>query len=472
MTAPIADGVAGIQTQPMQALQPMQAMQAMVPSNQLMGFLASVQKHQIAHQAVAGRADGMPSTALLTSIKAKAPQGTLSRVDESTIDLLTKIFDVVFRDQNIPREIKGLIGFLQVPVLQAALLDKEFFFKEEHPARRLIELLTKTSLGWDQSKGKNDPLYQTIERNVSRVQQEFDNQSAIFSDVVAELESYIEREESKAAETLAAPIEQALKQERWGQATKSAQQDVAMRIGTGEVVAFVETFLENKWVPVLTLAYSIKEEKPEAVESAIKTMDDLVWSVKPKITLEERKELIAKLPSMLGMLNKWLNLVKLDDAERLQFFAELAECHASIVRAPLEMSPQRRLEIAMEVAQKAAERRQEKLTAKEQQPEEVPDAFVHTVETLERGMWLAFTQEKGAPRKVKLSWVSPMRSLFIFTSKDKSESFSLSAEDLAQAMREDRAQVIMVSGLVDRAITEALGNAGANDPNIHEKSAA
>lgn len=138
---------------------------------------------------------------------------------------------------------------------------------------------------------------------------------------------------------LSVPITQALQQEKIAQATKAAKNDVALRIGTGELAAFVETFLEHKWVPVLTLVYSIQEKKPQAVESAVKAMDDLVWSVKPKITLEERKELIAKLPSMLAILNKWLNVVKLDDAARLQFFAELAKCHASIVRAPLELSP-------------------------------------------------------------------------------------------------------------------------------------
>ncbi|HXA47311.1 MAG TPA: DUF1631 family protein, partial [Burkholderiaceae bacterium] len=424
-----------------------------------------------AYQAQVAASNPAP-TPMLAGIKAAAPQGAINRVDESTIDLLTKIFDVVFRDQNIPAEIKGLISFLQVPVLKAALVDKDFFFKEEHPARRLIELLTKTSVGWDQSKGQDDPLYQTIKRNVNRVQQDFDRQATVFSDVVSDLEDFLQQEESKSAEALSEPIAQALKQEKIIQATKAAKVEVSMRVGTGEVVAFVETFLEHKWIPVLTLAYSMKEEKPQAVESALKTMDDLIWSVKPKITMAERKELIAKLPSMLSMLNKWLNLVKLDDAERLQFFAELAECHASIVRAPLEMSPQRRLEIAMEVAKEAAERRLQKQAEQESAPAPIVDDFTTNVEELERGMWFEFTQDDAPAKKVKLAWVSPMRSLYIFSNRDKTESFSLSAENLAQALRENRAQVIELGGLVDRAINEALETPSANDPDMITQSAA
>lgn len=478
--APMMPGMPGMQAMPdggVYSGAPMMAGQhggqmGGISSGQLFNFLSSMQRMQVAQQPAAQSASYAMPTPVLANIKAAAPQGVMTRVDESTVDLLTKIFDVVFRDQNIPAEIKGLIGFLQVPVLKAALADKEFFFKEDHPARRLIDMLAKTSVGWDQSKGQDDPLYQTIKRNVNRVQQDFDQQATVFSDVVTDLESFLEKEESKSTEELSEPIAQALKQEKLILATNTAKSEVAMRVGTGEVIAFVETFLESKWVPVLTLAYSIQEEKPRAVESALKTMDDLIWSVKPKITMEERKELIAKLPSMLSILNKWLNLVKLDDAERLQFFAELAECHASIVRAPLEMSAERRLEIAMEVAQEAAERRlQKKAELEAAIPEPEPDEVATEVTTFERGMWFEFVQD-NVVQKVRLSWVSPMRSLYIFTSKDKSNTFKLSAEELATAMREERARLILLGGLVDRAISEALEDAGANDPDMHEQSAA
>ncbi|WP_334190648.1 DUF1631 family protein [Noviherbaspirillum sp.] len=449
-----------------------QVLQMAAVSNQLLAHLASMQKNLFEQLAVGGAGAGQAqnSTAVLSNIKQQAPQGALSQVDETKIDLLTKIFDVVFRDQNIPTEIKALIGFLQVPVLKAALIDQEFFFQDEHPARKLIELLTKSSLGWDRKKGQDDPLYQTIKRNVERVQQDFDQQISVFSDVVSDLESFIKEEETVAAQALTAPITKALKQEKIGQATKVAKHEVKLRIGTGGVVGFVEGFLERKWVPVLTLAYSIKDEKPEAVEHAVKTMDDLIWSVKPKITMAERRELIAKLPSMLTSLNQWLNLLKWEDAERLQFFAELAECHASIVRAPLELSPQRQLEIAMDVAKQAAERRMQKRAT--QEPDPVPDDTDLMVQKLERGTWMEFDMTDGAKARVRLAWISPLRTLYIFSTIDRKESFSMSAENLAKTFREQRVRMVSTDQLVGRALAEALESVGANDPEMNGKSAA
>jgi len=447
-----------------------QMLQMAAVNNQLLAHLASMQK-ALFDQLAAGVTPGdAHSTTVLSNIKQQAPQGMLSPVDETKIDLLTKVFDVVFRDQNIPSGIKSLIGLLQVPVLKAALLDQDFFFQDAHPARRLIDLLTSSSLGWDQKKGREDPLYQTIQRNITRVQQEFNEQVSVFSDVVSDLESFMQEEEAAATEALAPKIGSALKQEKIGQATKAAKHEVALRIGTGEVVAFVEGFLEKKWVPVLTLAYSIKDEKPDAVESAIKTMDDLVWSVKPKIKAAERKELVARLPGMLAALNQWLNLLKWEDAERLQFFAELAECHASIVRAPLELSPQRQLEIAMDVAKQAAERRLQKRAS--QVPVPVPDATDRQVKQLERGVWMEFSNADGTPNRVRLAWVSPLQTLYIFSTRDRKEAFSLSAENLALALRQGQAKVLSADPLVGRALAEAVGNAGANDAQMETKSAA
>ncbi len=441
-------------------------------SNQLLGFLSGMQKNLLDRQ-LTGLADhDHSSTAVLANIKTQAPPGVLTQVDENTIDLLAKVFDMIFRDQNIAAEMKALIGLLQVPVLKAALIDKEFFFKQEHPARRLVESLAQSSMEWDRRSGESAPLYQTMKNIVERVQQDFDQEITVFSDVVSDLDSFVKAADTASTESLQAPISRAIKREKLGQATKVAKSEVAMRVGTGEVVAFVETFLENKWVSVLTVAYTLQEEKPQAVASAMATMDDLIWSVKPKITMDQRKELLAKLPSILSRLNKWLNVVKWTEADRVQFFADLAETHASIVRAPLPLTPQRQMELAVDIARQAAERRLAKSAAVE--PEPAADEFDAMIKQLERGIWLNFTSSGGEVRKAKLSWISPMRSLFIFTSHKKEETFQLSDNELAKRFREGRVQTVLLNGLVDRALSEAfaIGAIGANDANISQKSAA
>lgn len=443
---------------------------------QLFHYLADLQKSMALRQLMAGAQDVLR----LSQMREQMPEPSGTGVEKHTLDLLAQIFDSVFHNPAIPKQIKDLIAVLQIPVLKAALMDSEFFFQENHPARRLIELLSKYSLAWDQNKGQQDPLFQTMQRNVHRVQQEFDQQIALFDEVVTDLENFIQQEEAASNEALQAPIRQALQKEKIKQANVAATHEVALRVGSGEVVAFVETFLENRWSKVLTLAYTVQEDKPFAVQDAIKTMDDLIWSTKPKITLQQRQELLNRLPAILARLNKWLSLIKWEDADRIQFFAELAECHASIVRAPLELSPERQLEIAVEAAQQATERRlakraeaeaKAKQAASSAAPSPEPasvDEFVETVAGLERGIWLQYTSKNGATSKVRLAWVSPMRSLYIFTTSQKEQSFSVTAEELEQSFREQRAQILMLDKVVDRALQEALEQETEQDQELLE----
>lgn len=428
----------------------------------LLSYLARLQKQA----APAGAA----SVAQLPGIKERAPRGSLTRADENTIDLLSAIFEAIFQDQNISQEIRDLIRFLQIPVLKAALVDKDFFFQEAHPARRLIDLLSHT--GGEQRRGPEDPLFKAMQASVDRVGRDVEQEMSVFAEAVTELEASIRAEEQAASTAIAEPIALALRQEKMVHATRSAKNAVALRLGSGEVLAVVETFLENKWVSVLTIAYSVEDEKPGAVDNATRTMDDLIWSVKPKLSAQERKQFIGKLPALLSALNKWLDIVKWQDADRLQFFAELAECHASIVRAPLELSPERQLEIAVEVAQQAAQRRLERQSRAVPEPEALADDAVVTVDTLQRGIWMAFAQDDGSSRKVKLAWISPLRTLFIFSTGTRQEAFSMSGEALAQQVRDEKVQIIRTDGMVGRALSQALEQVAVNDASMSPRVSA
>lgn len=445
-----------------------QLMQLTAVNNQLLGFLASMQQKLMDPKLVDIVNANPLSTEVLSNIKTQAPQGSLTKVDENAIDLLSQIFEMVFRDQHIPKEMKALIGFLQVPILKAALIDKEFFFKEEHPARRLVESLTHSSLGWDQDRGQDDPLYQSMKRVVDRVQKDFDQEVSVFTEASNELDNFIKQEEQSSSQELAAPIGHAMKAEKLNLAQKNARAEVMTRIASGEVAPFIESFLENSWTQVLTIAYSLQEERPELIDNAIATTNDLIWSVQPKITKEQRSELLGKLPTVVARLNKWLDVIKWEGAERQHFLSELADNHAAIVRAPLAAKKGQQVALSLAAAKQVEERRLEKQAAAPAVTG--PDEFDEKIKQVARGSWLDFKPKDGEVRRAKLSWVSPMRSLFIFTTRKKEETFQLTDVQFAQMFRGGEVQPVVVEGLVERALAEAL--ASANDPKGVQKRAA
>jgi hypothetical protein len=395
----------------------------------------------------------------LPRLKQSLPQGSLPRRDERTLDLLSRVFETVLLDDSIPPRTRELLQLLQVPVLKAALLDNNFFFEQDHPARRLVDLMSR--VGWEQRDDADDPLFQAMRRSVARVGEA---RPEAFANAVAELEAGIAADESAQVAALAAPVASALKREKHEVAARQARDAIALRVQAGDVNEVVSGFLEQRWTTVLTFAWTIEDARPGAVDNATRAMDDLIWSVKPKATPEQRKALIARLPRLLQTLNKWLDAIKWQDAERLQFFARLAEYHAAIVRAPIELSPERQLELATQAAQQDALRKVEmENAAAEQAAARV--AEVSAVDGLERGMWLEFRTGEGA-RKVKLAWVSPLRTLFIFSGAGRREAFSLPADKLAAVLDDGSARVLAIDGVVGQVLSDAMAQGAVNDSNI------
>lgn len=420
----------------------------------LFSYLNTVQQQIDRYEASAGTGQDANQASTLRQVKEQAPPGALTNIDENTIELLAKMFDYVFKDETLPPELKRLIGQLQIPLLKAALIDKKFFIKNDHPARLLIDTLVNSGMAWEAGKAHDDPLYKMVEQIVARVQKDFDQQMGLFADVVSNLDSYLEAEEKVAQSELAEPIAKALREEKTQRARQAAESDIAARIETGEVATFVEVFLETQWTRILTLAHSAKEQKPDVLEKALKTMDDLIWSVKPKNSPEQRKELISRLPSILSMLNAWLNAIKWNEPERVEFFSNLAERHAMIVRLQPELSSRHHIEIAVNIAEKASHRRMRIRST--EKPENPADQFALMVESLAQGNWLEFTPNNGVKTRYRLAWVSPRRSRFVFASRAGQEPCTFTAQELAHSLRQGKAVVIEMESMVDRALSAAL----------------
>lgn len=442
VAAPIASPAAGSQSGAAAGFQ--------APADKtLLDLLARLGASPAAVEQGAGTSPSAHAVFYLPRLRQSLPRGCLSHGDETTLDLLSRVFETVLLDDGIPPETRELIAFLQVPVLKAALRDRSFFYQEAHPARRMLDLLSQA--GWEQPAGHDDPAWRAMRSSVERVR---DQEQPEFDAALAELEAGIAARDSAEQAAIAEPIARATRQEKQAAAERSARRAVALRMAGGNLAPLVSGFLEQRWTLALGLAYAVEDSRPGAVDNATRTMDDLIWSVEPKATQQARQTLIRRLPGLLASLNKWLDAVNWQDAERLQFFADLAECHAAIVRAPVELSPERQLELAVEAAQQDALRRAAQEGEQEVDDPQEPDALAG----LERGQRFEFSVD-GAPRKVRLAWVSPLRTLFIFSGAGRQEAFSLPAERLAALLESGAMRALASDGVVGRVLNVAAGEA-------------
>jgi len=77
------------------------------------------------------------------------------------------------------------------------------------------------------------------------------------------------------------------------------------------------------------------------------------------------------------------------------------------------------------------------------------------------GTWLTFYRD-GKTINARLSWVSPLRTKYIFTTRSRVQAIAVSPEELAWQLSEGTARLIVEPvPLFDRAVSSALDELAA-----------
>ncbi|PZP78976.1 MAG: DUF1631 domain-containing protein, partial [Ectopseudomonas oleovorans] len=119
-----------------------------ITSNDLMRLLSHMQQRAPAHVNIEDfdlrdQLERLLERASVKSGKARV----VGEVDEDVINLVSMLFEFILDDRTLPDSLKALIGRLQIPMLKVAVLDKTFFSRGSHPARRLLNEIASAALG-------------------------------------------------------------------------------------------------------------------------------------------------------------------------------------------------------------------------------------------------------------------------------------------------------------------------------------
>ena len=385
------------------------------------------------------------------------------------------LFDFIFETRDLTDGIKALLARLQIPVLKAAMLDGAFFARKSHPSRLLVNELAHAGLGWSQAMGTEDPLYKTLDGIVHRILDDFSDDLTIFEEQRDVLRAFLAEEEKAAEANIQFTAEEIHQKDRQQIATVVAKAEIERRIESHPVPNFLASFLRQKWQGTLEHVYQHEGEESEAWASGVATLEDLVWSVQPKRSAEERRHLVALLPSLLKRLSAGMHSQGWPSDERESFMANLVEAHAAAVKPTLAaaVSPTAAVaeaarvqaEMAKAVGDEAlvkkAEALVEAMTQAQPAPPEperevVDDDYFEIARSLERGMWIEFEAEDGQLAFARLAWVSPLRGTYLFTNRQGQKALSMTAETLAEQFRADRARLVEAEPLIDRAFTSMM----------------
>jgi Protein of unknown function (DUF1631) len=470
-------------------------------------------------------AEGMPAlsvpgseagrTNVLRELKGTSVVAGMGQMDVATLDIVAMLFDQIFEDREIPDGMKWLIGRLQIPMLKVAILDKAFFSTRTHPARQLLDTLGEIALGLPADFGSSSPLYQRVETIVQKLIDGFQDSLEIFDALRQELQDLAAEDNQRLQEQTRGTAKRMEQKERLAVAKAVAQDEVKARIRAGNIPKVVLRFLAQQWLKLLLLTHAKRGKDAEAWTTALEIMDQLIWSVGPKPTLEDRRKLAALLPGLLKRLASGMRIVGTSEAVRTRFFTDLLKLHTEAMGGAVPRSlPAAEAAASHDsansqpagasgvtppaVAPQSADASPEPSGPAESEPQggdegasldfttvtiknpfgdgevevdevELPslpgapavavkdgDEYSRLASTLKEGTWLEFRNEKER-HQVKLSYVSPFKSAYLFVNRQGQTVGEYALYELAAEMRAGRAVVIDEVPMFDRAMTGLMG---------------
>ncbi|HRF12117.1 MAG: hypothetical protein AW09_004509 [Candidatus Accumulibacter phosphatis] len=402
---------------------------------------------------------------VLRDFRASDTGQSLDYLQAVTVDIIATLFDFIFDDASVADPIKVLVGRLQIPVLKVAMLDRTFFSSKAHPARRLLDGISRAAVRCGPQAGHDDPLYARIAEIVERLQNEFTQDTSLFDLLCVELDAFLEGQETAADDRAVQAAPLVAEQEQRELAALAADQVLANWLAT-PLPSAVTDLLNHEWRKLLIRHHLSGDDIAWGV--AMSTVGELVASVQPQPDVQSRKRLAARLPTLVRRICEGLDKLHVTDDRRLALTDQLFTLHAAVLRgaAPPAASTRPMVPAAAPVpAQIASEHIDCGETHLERvflSPGTAPprsersDHAQSLVEGLQRGDWLEFANPESGPVRYRLSWISPQRGILLLTNPQSPRAMSVSPDALAVQIERGEATILAAEPMFDRAVNRAL----------------
>jgi hypothetical protein len=357
----------------------------------------------------------------------------------TALDLVGFLFDYIFRDASIPPRFRMIFAELQIPIAKVALADRDFFVDDNHPARHLINELAAAAVGADEDAAYAKSLDDLATTIVAAIRAGFVLDIKIFERACDTLRKFDDSWRKQVATAMQQYVDAGLTGE-WRDAHRSRVRVlIRAKLAGIDVPLDVRGFIATVWAEYMTLLRQAKGTQSDSYTAAVKTMDDMLWSIAAKGRVGQKARLSKMIPGLVRRLREGSAAVQVHEEKMKRFLGALYELHIAAIRPDAGNSANGlgRTSI-VQFANK--------------QIVNVHDFVADLVE----GTWLAFDRD-GVRVQARLSWISPWRSTYVFSTPSGSSVIVLTPEELAWEMSNGKISLILEPvPLFDRAVSATL----------------
>ena len=369
---------------------------------------------------------------------AAAPEAVVS-------DLVAAIFARLEADPHLSPAARTELSRLQPCVRKAALADRRVFTEPGHPILGFIDAMAElgtATVAHHHVEGKLPEEWLAAETRALAAGNHFD--AATFAAARDRLAALAQRHHELLAEHDAV-VRSVRREEELRAAVQDSALELAHRISSVDVTEAAAAFAYETWRPVLVRAHRTAGQGSAPWNAELATLDDLLWTLVPRGTAEERERLEALLPSVRDRVSQGLIRAQVPPEQIEARLAEMDRLHAELRRSPgavagaLTTTAGLRQDITDDVT-----------ATLHVSSEEVLD------EGLARGVWFEFTDDDGTHHRARLNWLSPVQGACVFKDPARNRSFAISLADLRARRDAGRARPVDGPGVASASVEGAL----------------
>lgn len=255
-----------------------------------------------------------------------------------TIDALALIFEAIFKSSDLPDAVKTALSSLQIPTLKAAMLDPSFFANDRQPARQLLDRMARAAIGLPPGSPSDTPPCPQLKSIAARLRSEYATDPGITERLIGELDTLITDRDSEIARAAADYLPHIAQLERRSQADARCRQIIDGFCARGIPPAIAD-FLRRHWQRVLLSVLLEQGEDSAAWIEHSGVIEQLLWSVQPKVEMDDRKQLAKLLPTMLQKLTAGMTRIKVPEDEKAAFMDACFALQTAALRGAAAPSP-------------------------------------------------------------------------------------------------------------------------------------
>lgn len=392
----------------------------------------------------------------------------LGQSEAVALDTLARIFDAIFDTWELPDTVKTAIGRLQIPLLRLAIRDPGLFSDSAHPARRLVNGMARAAVGLPRNVSRAHPVSARLWQLAGRVAETLQDDPGVLAVPLADLDLLIAERDQSVREA-AQPWVPLLRERESRTLGEAVAQRWFEEIDPAGLAPEVHAFLAAHWRLVMREAYREDGGEGAAWAAARGTVDDLLWSLRPKQGAEERQRLAALIPDLLGRIRAGFDRIGTPPEQRAPFLDACFRLQTNALRgtaasvgASAPAAPAERAALPASAALVdeivEADGRQLRYRAPAGDPRA---GYRSTTVRPQVGDWLQFVLDGGSdPLCGELCWQNPASGTVLIHNPDWPRAIALAPAALDQCLRDPKTRVPSSQALFDQAAERALAQLG------------